>query len=175
MVLRRPKEPEPEAPDVEFVEELVRKSLEINAQLRNGDSTSRYLQHLRDQARAQVQEAKGVAPGKPAPGKVAAPTPSAGAAPQADRKLKTFSDFIHLKSDEFAAKHSDIRKRRAALDAEEAALQKATVDGLVDLLMVIADGDDVARFRSVLWDHVGFLTELGVRDVDLLKAAKRRG
>src|SRR5689334_22975338 len=54
MVLKRPDEGDAALPDVDLVEELVKKSLQINAHLKSGESTSRYLEQLRQQVRQQV-------------------------------------------------------------------------------------------------------------------------
>jgi hypothetical protein len=171
MVLKRPDEGNPILPDVDLVDELVRKSLEINKHLKAGDSTGRYLESLRESVRQKVPGAedksgkvelkKGAAPPK-APEKMV------------DRKARTFVDFLKLKSDEFQNRHQQLREKRKELEREEAELRNQTAHAISDMLMVVADGEDVAPFRAALTDESAFLSLLGVRDVDLLKGIKKR-
>jgi hypothetical protein len=171
MVLR-PKniEPEQEAPDVEFVEQLVRASLAVNKDLRNGESTTRYLKRLREQAKAQSEGGGAAAPAAPkAP--AAPPTPARS---QLDRKAGTLNTFLESKAVDFDGQHEELRDRRRQLDEEESALRQRFVDDLVDMLTLVTDGEDLNGFRTVLTKHKAFLSLLGTRDVDLLKSIKRR-
>lgn len=171
MVLR-PKNQEPQAhiPDVNFVEELVRKSLAINKDLRAGESTTKYLKHLREQVRQQAQggaEPPGGASKAPGP-------PSAPEKSQLERKTATLSTFLESKAVDFDGQHQAIRHEREKLDAQEKALRDRFVDALTDMLTLVTDGEDLSAFREVLAQHRTFLSQLGIRDVDLLKAVKKR-
>lgn len=169
MVLR-PKnlEPDPEIPDVEFVEELVRKSLAVNQHLRSGESTTKYLKKLRQEAAAAAKGPVGDTSGHAA--EAAAPKPRS----QLDRKKSTLGTFIESKAVDFDGQLAKLTEKRRQLEQEERQLREKFIDGLVDMLVLVSEGEDLSAFRSVLGQHQAFVSQLGVRDVDLLKAAKKR-
>ncbi len=174
MVLKRPKniaaQESEEESDVELMEHLVKKSLDINPNLRDGRDTQEILKGLRSEAVS-----------KSAAGKVAAdssgvPEPSAAEkkAKLAARRRSTIEFFFEQKAEEFEAASREVNARRRALEAELKKLQATAVDEVVDFLSLLAGGADSPEARDVMKSYRKFLKELGVSDAEIVQAAKRR-
>ena len=123
MVLKRPQKAEkPEAScsdsDLQLMEHLVKKSLDVNPGLRAGRSTQEVLQNLRKEA---VDPA------------------SAGAAAQArpkasvsEKRRKTMEFFLEQKAEEYRESADSIMIRMKALEHELTGVRETTVDELID-------------------------------------------
>ena len=168
MVLKRPKNisgagPEDET-DVELMEHLVKKSLDINPGLRDGRTTQEILEGLRQEAVAR----SGTADTPPAP------SASEKKASLAQRRRSTIEFFFEQKTEEFNSGARDVRARMRGLEKDLAALQRSTRDEMVDFLALLAGGADSPEAREVMRSHRNFLKELGCSDADIIAAAKKR-
>ena len=165
MVLKRPQKAEaPKATcsdsDLQLMEHLVKKSLDVNPGLRAGRSTQEVLQNLRKEA---VDPA------------------SAGAAAQArpkasvsEKRRKTMEFFLEQKAEEYRESADSIMIRMKALEHELTGVRETTVDELIDFLSLISGGTDSPEAREVLRQYRDLLKELGVSDDDILRAASSR-
>ncbi len=174
MVLKRPKnisaqESENES-DVELMEHLVKKSLDINPNLRGGRDTQEILKGLRKEAVSKSAVGKAAADSSD----VAEPTAAEKKAKLAARRRSTIEFFFEQKAEEFGAASREVNARRRALEDELKKLQATTVDEMVDFLSLLAGGAESAEAREVMRSYRKFLKELGASDAEIVQAAKRR-
>ena len=165
MVLKRPQKAEtPKATcsdsDLQLMEHLVKKSLDVNPGLRAGRSTQEVLQNLRKEA-----------VGKPVD---QAATPAKPKASVSEKRRKTMEFFLEQKADEYRESADEIILRMKALEHELAGIRETTVDELIDFLSLISGGTDSPEARDVLRTYRDLLKELGVTDSDILEAASNR-
>lgn len=169
MVLKRPtqiegQEPESDEPDIELMEHLVKKSLDINPGLRQDRSTIEFLKGIKKEAvnksstGGQQQQAE------------AAKNKSS----LADRRRSTIEFFFEQKKEEYVAASSEIMKRIELLDKELNDTRAASFGEIVDFLSLIAGAGDSAEAREVMRTYRKFLKELGVSEEDVMKACKQR-
>lgn len=167
MAIHRPKNVEPqfEIPDVKFIDDMVRASLQMNPQLRQGMSTSTYLSRMRKQA---VEAMKN---------KAAASKPAAPAATSAksddERRKQTLSMFLGLKRDDLEKELAGIRERQQALANEEKAIKERCVEEIVDHLIVVCGGAHLKLAQDVLATARTLLAQLDISDSELLRRARR--
>jgi hypothetical protein len=170
MVLKRPKlddaAPKPDAKsDVELMEHLVKKSLQINPELRDGKGTHEVMDSLRQQAIAQSRSR-------------AAPPPAAPSGPDksalADRRKSTIAFFFEQKAKEVEEAQKDLAVREAALKKERQELQQRVSGELADFLGMMSGAVESPETREVLKDFKSFLSQLGVAPEELLQRAKRK-
>ena len=165
MVLKRPQKAETPKEscsdsDLQLMEHLVKKSLDVNPGLRAGRSTQEVLQNLRKEA---------VSP--------AGSQASASAKPKAsvsEKRRKTMEFFLEQKAEEYRESADHIALRMKALEHELTGVRETTVDELIDFLSLISGGTDSPEAREVLRTYRDLLKELGVSDSDILEAASNR-
>ena len=165
MVLKRPQKAEtPKTScsdsDLQLMEHLVKKSLDVNPGLRAGRSTQEVLQNLRTEA---VK--------KPAAQEEAATKPKASVS---EKRRKTMEFFLEQKAEEYHESANHIVLRMKALEHELTGIRETTVDELIDFLSLISGGTDSPEAREVLRTHRELLKELGVTENDILQAAASR-
>ncbi len=154
-------EPTPAEPDVELMEQLVKKSLDVNPELRGGKSTHEVLAALREEAIARSKSGGTSQPEQP--------TTSL-----ADRRRGTIAFFLEQKVKEFGESEADISAREKVLRAERAELQARVVDDIEVFLALLSDGNESPEVRMVLTQFKHFLQQLGTSETQLLAAARRR-
>jgi hypothetical protein len=171
MVVKRPKladdaPQKDEKSSVELMEHLVKKSLDINPELRDGMRTGEVMDSLKQQALARSKtqpQGKGT-PGRPADDKAAL----------AERRKSTISFFCEQKAKEYEEGSKALAIKEVALRKEREGLQARVANELSDFLGMIAGGTDGVEAREVLRTFRAFLSELGVTDTDLLARAKKK-
>ncbi len=169
MVLKRPEatpnqEPEPKA---ELIEHLVKKSLDINPNLRGGKDTREVLEDLKREALARSKQGGGAAP---AEGPAAASAPRANLA---ERRKSTMAFFFEQKAQEFDGAIADLDARERLLHKERKELQERFTADLTDFVALMAGGDS-PEVREVLKEQRAFLTKLGANEQEILRQAKGR-
>ncbi len=167
MAVRRPPQAPPgtSVPDVELMEHLVKKSLDINPQMRGGKSTHEVMEDLRKEAIARSKTA----------GVGTAPPSGAAKASLSERRRATIAFFFEQKSAQMQTVLADLRARERALADEKRVIQKQLVDEIVDFIHMVSSGAEVPELRGVLLAHRGLLAELNVSEADLIRLAKGRG
>lgn len=165
MVLKRPRKPETSKTacsdsDLQLMEHLVKKSLDVNPGLRAGRSTQEVLQNLRQEA-------------------VNTPAADAGASPRpkasmAEKRRKTIEFFLEQKAEEYRESADHVAIRIKALEHELTGIRATTADELIDFLSLISGGTDSPEAREVLRNYRDLLKELGVSDNYILQAASNR-
>ena len=165
MVLKRPQKAEtPKATcsdsDLQLMEHLVKKSLDVNPGLRAGRSTQEVLQNLRKEA-VNKPEAEASVAAKPK-------------ASVSEKRRKTMEFFLEQKAEEYRDSADEIILRMKALEHELAGVRETTVDELIDFLSLISGGTDSPEAREVLRTYRDLLKELGVTEADILQAASSR-
>lgn len=177
MVLKRPKniaaQESEEESDVELMEHLVKKSLDINPNLRDGRDTQEILKGLRSEAVSKSTAGK-ASSGADASSEVAAPSAAEKQAKLAARRRSTIEFFFEQKAEEFEAASQEVNVRRRALEQELKKLQADALDEVVDFLSLLAGGAESPEARDVMKAYRKFLKELGVSDTEIVQAAKRR-
>ena len=169
MVLKRPTQIEgqepAEEPEIELVEHLVKKSLDINPGLRQDRSTIEFLKGIKKEA--VDKSGAGAAHHAPA-GKAQTK------ADRAQRRRNTIEFFFEQKMEEYVEAAQDITHRIQALESELDQTRKASFEEIVDFLSLIAGSGDSAEAREVMRAYRKFLKELGVTDDEVMKACKMR-
>lgn len=165
MVLKRPQKAETPKDscsdsDLQLMEHLVKKSLDVNPGLRAGRSTQEVLQNLRKEA---VN-----------PAGAQASTSAKPKASVSEKRRKTMEFFLEQKAEEYRESADHIALRMKALEHELAGVRETTVDELIDFLSLISGGTDSPEAREVLRTYRDLLKELGVSDNDILQAASSR-
>ena len=165
MVLKRPQKAETPAAtcsdsDLQLMEHLVKKSLDVNPGLRGGRSTQEVMQNLRKEA---------VNPSAAEAAAVAKPKASVS-----EKRRKTMEFFLEQKAEEYRDSADSIMIRMKALEHELAGVRETTVDELIDFLSLISGGTDSPEAREVLRQYRDLLKELGVSDDEILRAASNR-
>lgn len=168
MAVQRPKGAKPQlaAPDAEFIDKLVKRSLEINPELRGSDSTTKFLRRLREQALA---GAEGAPPPTPANSKPAAKTKT-----MEDRRAQTVSLFMAQKIEDHERDAAELREREEQLKRDKKELNERTREEIADFLMVAYSGATEPPSSKLLRSYRAFLSSLGVTDTDLLRRIKQR-
>jgi hypothetical protein len=162
LTIRRPKspnEPPPGPGDIELVEHLVKKSLDINPALRNSKKTAEVMTALREEARARAQ---GGSPGS-----------TTANLSKTDRRKQTITFFFTQKQEDFDEAVSGILERERALAAEKAALQGQFIQELADFLQMATGGVDSPEAREVVHSFRKFVTDLGINEAELFVRARR--
>ncbi|MBI5507583.1 MAG: hypothetical protein HY903_02405 [Deltaproteobacteria bacterium] len=168
MVLKRPstlpEQPQRRAPepDVELVEQLVKKSLDINPDLRDGKNTHQVMQDLKRQAVARSKEGG-------AGGGIAAPRGNL-----AERRRGTIAFFFEQKASDFETAVADVTARERLLQQEKQALRDQVVGDLADFFALMAGGIQSPEAKDVIRENRPFLSKLGITEADLVAAASRR-
>jgi hypothetical protein len=186
MVIKRPDMQSKGAePDLEIMEQLVKKSLEINPQLKDGKNTRQVLADLRNQALARSKSGSGgggpssMGGGQSTMGQArsvgSAPAATAAKPDMAARRKNTISFFFEQKASEFEESVVDINMREKALQKEKNELQQRFFDELVDFFTLMAGGAQSPESRAVLVEQRAFLSQLGVAEADLIREVQRRG
>ena len=126
MVLKRPQKAEaPKATcsdsDLQLMEHLVKKSLDVNPGLRAGRSTQEVLQNLRKEA-----------VNKPGTESTAAAKPKASVS---EKRRKTMEFFLEQKAEEYRESADEIILRMKSLEHELTSIRETTVDELIDFLV----------------------------------------
>jgi hypothetical protein len=147
-------------PDVDLMEQLVKKSLEVNPQLRDGKSTREVLAGLREEAVSR-SKSHGQEP--------EAPQPSLS-----ERRSGTIAFFLEQKAKEFHESERDIIEREMRLRAERTNLQRRVIDEIEVFLALVSDGKDSPEARAILTRSRTFLQQLGTNEKQLLAASRRR-
>jgi hypothetical protein len=167
MVLKRPtttpaNEP---APTAELMEHLVKKSLDINPNLRGGKDTREVLEDLKREAVARAKQ-----------GGASEAAPTGAAAPRAnlaERRKSTMVFFFEQKAQEFDSAVADIDARERLIQRERKDLQERFSGDLVDFIALMAGGDS-PELRDVLREFRAFLAKLGANDQEIIRQAKAR-
>ena len=168
MVLKRPtqiegQEPPGEEPDIELMEHLVKKSLDINPGLRQDRSTREFLRGIKKEA---VE--------KSGRGGKRSPDPAKKKASLAQRRRNTIEFFFEQKLEEYGETAEEILKRIQALEAELKESRQSSFEEIVDFLSLIAGSGDSPEAREVMRAYRKFLKELGVSEDDIIRACKER-
>lgn len=159
MVIRRSKEDDPKS-DVELMEHLVKKSLDVNPHLRSGRRTGEVLRELKEEAVARAQAEQ--------------PSASKRQANVSDRRKSTIAFFLEQKAGEFKDQLADITAREKLLQQEKDALKATVADDIADFLALMAGAADSPEAREVLREQRAFLTALGLTDGDVIERARHR-
>ena len=168
MVLKRPtqiegQEPAADEPDIELMEHLVKKSLDINPGLRRDRSTREFLKGIKKEA-IEKSDRGASSPGEPTKKK----------ASLAQRRRSTIEFFFEQKLEEYGEAAEEILKRIQALEAELKEARENSFDEIVDFLSLIAGAGDSPEAREVMRAYRKFLKELGVSEDDIIRACKDR-
>lgn len=171
MVVRRPQKDSEEStgtdkPELELMERLVKKSLDVNPSLKAGRDTRGALEALRQQAVARSKQSPGESGGT-----------SGAAEPGSDlssRRQSAIAFFLDQKASEFQGQIDDIIARERALEAERAHLRERVLDEVADFFGLMSGGADSPEAHHVLRDHLAFLKSLGVSESDIVTRARRR-
>ncbi|MBI3178409.1 MAG: hypothetical protein HYZ27_02035 [Deltaproteobacteria bacterium] len=152
-------------PKVTVDEQVVRKMLKVNPELRKGRTTYQVKKSL-EQGAPVAQS-----PAEAAPGSATPPTSDASG------QLQDAVDFfVRGKMGELKSKRAEILARRKALDADEQQLAATYREQVVSFVSLL-DASTVERHgRAALAKHAEFLGEVGLTPaalVDLLR--KNRG
>jgi hypothetical protein len=167
MAIKRPKgrEPKFEVPDTKFIDEMVRASLAVNPSLKNGETTSKYLERMRQVALG----GKSIAPAAPA---AAAPTPPS----ESDKRQTVIRQFLELRGDDLAREVEEIQARQRELAEQEAQVKQRAAEDIVDHITVVtAAGADLSMVKSCLREAKALLSQLGVTENEILRRVNRKG
>ena len=138
--------------------------LGINPALGDIKSTEEALSELRQRALKQSESG----------GEVAA-EPSPRSAELAKRRRSSVAFFFEQRSKEYKESVADVTGRRREVDSDQAALNKAAVDDLVEFLSLMPSGAESLEAREAMAEHGELLERLGVTIDELIAAARRRG
>jgi hypothetical protein len=137
---------------------MVRKSLEINPELKAGDSTTRFLKKLRERS--------GAAP-------TAQAAPAGGLKVTDDTRARTVELFMRQKKADFEREMLEWKAQEAELLERRSAIRRRSLAEVVDLVtLVFASGGSLTP--DLLKPHRTFLLELGSSEGDVLKQLRRR-
>ena len=149
------------SPDLELMEQLVKKSLEINPEMRGGKRTAEVMEDLRKQA---------VGQSKSAPTAVStAPKPSL-----TERRLSTMAFFFEQKQAEFQENLGEIAVKERELEKEKKELKVRFGDELTDFLALMSGGTETPESKEILRRYRSFVAALGLNEADILRVAKTR-
>jgi flagellar motility protein MotE (MotC chaperone) len=176
MALKRPEAApayEPELGDLKLVEQMVKKSLQVNPGMRAANmSTTAFLEDLRKKTAAAIKAEKtgAAAPsGRTAPGQKPAP-----AGVTDDPRQRTVAIFLQEKRQTYEQESASVRAQIKALEQKRDGLNKKTIDEIADLLMVVlASGGDATGMQKVLKQYDDLLAQLGVSANDLIRKAQQ--
>jgi hypothetical protein len=163
MVLKRPdtgsSNTDPQGkPQIELIEELVKKSLDVNPSLGGGRDVQAVMSSLKKEA---IQAKSGAPPSTPT-------------ASLADRRKSTIAFFLEQKQAEFEELAADITVRENVLLKERQDLQRRIFEELLDFLALMSGGVDSPEARQVVHEHRGFVAQLGVTEVDVVLGTQKR-
>ena len=170
MVIRRKgggpggSEPPGATPDTELMEHLVKKSLDINPNLRDGKATNEVMDDLRAQVLARSRGG-GAAPA--AGGSASAPA----AKPKGDlssRRKSTISFFFEQKAAEFEEEAKELLRQEEELRRQRAELNERYADELTDFLGLMSGGES-PEAREVIREFRKFLADIDLNEAALLK------
>jgi len=167
MVVRRSKRRVPlhdVEPDVELVEHLVQKSLEVNPELRGGGkSTHEVLVDLKNQAIARSKRLGKKA--KAAEGRQRDAT---------ERRRDTMAFFFERKAAELDSVLADVTARERLLQRERQEACLRLTDEAVDFLALMSDFAESDAGQEVLDAFADFIQKLGVSERELLARVRGR-
>lgn len=158
MPVKRPQgvEPKFEVPNVQFVDNLVRRSLEINPKIREGLTTQQFLERLRQAAQGQPQA------------KAQAPATTAD-----DHSAHTLALFMRERSEDFERSARDLRAELAKVQARQTELQQQTLAQVVEFLKFLYGPGMPEPKATTLKPFAAFLGDLGKSDQEILKEIVR--
>jgi hypothetical protein len=148
---------------------MVRRSLAINPHLRDGASTTAFLEKLRSQVASGETPPPTRHPREAAP-TPATPSPSVGA----DARVRAVVAFLDDK--QVAYHHADalMRDELSAIERRRHAARARCVDEIADMVVVaLAAGADPTETSRALRTNVPLLRELGVTENEIVRRAVR--
>ncbi len=166
MVLRRPDKrpgsPAAEAgkPDIQLMEELVKKSLDVNPALGGGRDAKQVIASFKEEASGAARTSPG-----------AMPPPRASLA---ERRKATIKFFLEQKQEELEELSADITAREKLLAEERRQLQQRVYEEVVDFLALVSGGTESQEAREAVHECRSFIAELGVTEIDVIKGAQKR-
>lgn len=156
-----PMEPQDED-KVTVDEQVVRKMLKVNPELRKGRTT--------------FQVKKALEKGEPVGGdERAAPEAPANEKRSDGHELaETVDFFVSGKATKLDATLADIDARRRALEAEEQRARAEMAEQVVSFVALLDDGAIAAHGKKALSRHADFLAQLGLTPASLLDKARNK-
>ena len=166
MVLKRPGkiegvEPEAEEVDLELMEHLVKKSLDINPGLRQQRSTREFLSGIKKEAVAKSN----------ASASKAAPVEKKKVS-LSQRRKSTIEFFFEQKMEEYTESAEEVMGRIQLLEEELRTAQESTVSEIVDFLSMISGSANSPEAREVMREYRQFIKALGISEEEIIKACR---
>lgn len=173
-------EPQPATDDVKLVDELVKKSLTINPEMRRGRDTRETIDVLRAEAMGELSKEE-----------LDELDMNSGHRPVSEHKykdprLQTLVIFLRQKAAALPQAFGTLKKQRLALNddyrrkLDDIAMQERTtraeaIAGVVDMLRVLmASGAQPRDCQKTLADFHDFLALLSIKESDLVRMAQTR-
>lgn len=171
----RPPSMSPEAkqadPKVKVDEQVVRKMLKVNPDMRKGRTTFQVKKALESgESLAASDSTVALA----SSGHLAtSPTPTLAGGSAASELQETIDFFVRGKADKLEELLVAFAERRRALDQEESAAREELVGHVVAFVGLLDEKAVTSRGRKALAKHAEFLKKLGLTPVDVLARAGR--
>ena len=171
MPFKRDDEPLPAESDPKLVDELVRKSLAINPDMRQGRDTQAVIADLRAQA---------VALSKKGSAKSASPAQSLDATKftntakpaSQDPRLATLDIFMRDKAQRYPNAREEIHQRMEALRREAEQLRLNTIREITELVStLLMSGADAQGVQNTMGHYRDLLSSLKISEMTLLEQA----
>lgn len=162
--------------DVELMEELVRKSLQVNPSLKDGKSTGQVIDDLRSMALERSARHGGPGgQGGAGAARGGGGRPEAPADERSERRVKTISFFLLQKQEELAEQEADLAAQERALAKRRQELTARLLDEVAEFFGLMAGGAESPEARTALRQQRAFIEQLGVSEADLARRARRKG
>ncbi|MEE2960162.1 MAG: hypothetical protein VYA34_05410 [Myxococcota bacterium] len=144
-----------------LMEELLKKSLEISPDLKQGKTTEEAL------AAYKSQMASSPATQPRSPKQQQTPHTTSTLPTTDEQRRRTIHFFLDEKGAEYQKELGRIQEKIRSLERERKALRKRIMGDIIDFLSLVASRTDQTETRSVLKNYRTLLKELGASEADI--------